>query len=197
MGLLASAGVLSVLIGVAAQPVLGNIISGAQIAISRPVRVGDSIVYEGTWCYVEDITYMYVLCRTWDEKRLVIPLLYFTSKPFSSYSLRDPRALHLVELKVDYTVDVDALRSEYERLVEVSELWDDDYEPKCEVVAFEEESVKLRMFAWAGNASRSWDLHCELREGLLKYLQSDQQNCLPRLRISGQFWRTGDHPDDI
>lgn len=184
-GLLASAGALSILLGVAAQPILGNIISGIQIAISRPIRIGDSLTYDGTWCYVEDITYMYVLCRTWDEMRLVIPLRYFTSNPFLSDSLRDPRAMRTVEMKLDYTVEVEPLRQEYIKIVESSELWDRDHDPKLEVTSFNDETVTVRAVSWSKNASSAWILNCELREKLLLFLQSRDTSPLPRRRISG------------
>lgn len=181
--LLASAGVVSVVLGVAAQPILGNIISGIQIAISRPIRVGDAILYEDDWCYVEEITYMYVLCRTWDERRLIVPLTYFISQPFSSYSLKNPQTMRTIHIELDYCVDLDGLRTEYLRLVEESKLWSENFEPKLEVLDFTEHGVKLRAIATADNAADAWDLHCDIREGLLKYLQSEQRASLPRLRL--------------
>jgi small-conductance mechanosensitive channel len=174
MGLLASAGVLSVLLGVAAQPIVGNLMAGIQIGVSRPVRIGDSIIYEGTWCYVEDITFMYVMCRTWDEMRLVIPLKYFTSHPFRSDSLSDPRAMRTVEMKLDFTVDVSGLRKVYERMVEKAEEWDPDHEPELEVISFNEETITIRATAWSQNASSAWKLHCQIREHLLDYLKREQ-----------------------
>ena len=183
VGMLASAGVLSVLLGAAAQPVVGNFISGLQIGLTRPVRVGDSIIYEGTWCYVEDITFMYVLCRTWDEMRLVIPLRHFTSNPFKSDSLSDPKAMRTLEMPLDYSVDIDALRAKYLEIAEASELWDKDgREPELEVIAFDDETVVVRAIAWSKNASSAWRLHCEIREKLLRYLQSEQPQSLPRRR---------------
>lgn len=182
LSILASAGVLSVLLGIAAQPLLGNMLAGAQIAISRPIRVGDAIDFEGTWCYVEDITYMYVLCCTWDERRLVIPLRYFISKPFASYSLRDPHTLRMVELRLDYLADVKALRKHYRQVAQACELWDSTFEPKMEVVHCGERTIKVRALVSARNASDAWDLHCHIREELLAYVGSHDK-LLPRFRV--------------
>lgn len=183
VGLLASAGVLSVLLGVAAQPIVGNFVSGLQIGVTRPIRVGDSIHYDGTWCYVEDITFMYVMCRTWDEMRLVIPLRHFTSSPFKSDSLADPRAMRTIEMRLDYNVDVQALREQYKEEVKDSELWDRDHEPELEVLEFNDHSITIRALAWSNNASDAWRLHCQIRERLLKYLQTEQPDALPKRRF--------------
>jgi small-conductance mechanosensitive channel len=185
VGVLASAGVLSVLLGIAAQPILWNVMAGIQIAVSRPVRVGDAIEYEGTWCYVEEIAYMHVLCCTWDERRLVIPLRYFISKPFSSFSLRDPQTIRIVELNLDYLVDINGLRQEFFRLNEEHELASSEFEPRLEVVSFDERSVVVRGMVAAKNAAEAWDLHCDIREGLLRFLQSGRREALPRLRVRG------------
>lgn len=187
LGLLASAGVLGVLLGVAAQPVIGNFIAGVHIGVTRPIRIGDSITYEGTWCYVEDITFMYVMCRTWDEMRLVIPLRYFISNPFKSDSLSDPRAMRTVEMKLDYNVDIAKLRDEYHRLVSESDDWEGDNEPELEVISFNDETVTVRVIAWSRNASTAWRLHCELRERLLEYLQKEQPDALPKKRLVGDL----------
>ncbi|MCA9780568.1 MAG: mechanosensitive ion channel family protein [Candidatus Eremiobacteraeota bacterium] len=196
VGVLASAGVLSVLLGIAAQPILWNVMAGIQIAISRPVRVGDAIEYEGTWCYVEEIAYMHVLCCTWDERRLVIPLRYFISKPFSSFSLRDPQTIRIVELNLDYLVDINGLREEFFKLYEDHELASAEFEPRLEVVSFDERSVVVRGMVAAKNAAESWDLHCDIREGLLRYLQASSGEALPRLRIRGsQSQRSNGHSE--
>jgi small-conductance mechanosensitive channel len=166
--------------------VLGNIIAGVQIAISRPIRVGDALDYEGLWCYVEEITYMYVLCCTWDEKRYVIPLRYFVSKPFTSYSLRDPHTLRTVQFKVDYTVDVEEIRKEFIRAVKDHELYDENYEPKVQVIDWDEETVTVRGVISAGNASDAWDLHCDMREHMLTFVQSRQRGALPKQRVLGE-----------
>ncbi|MGE0489603.1 MAG: mechanosensitive ion channel family protein [Vulcanimicrobiota bacterium] len=186
VSLLASAGVLSVLLGIAAQPILGNLLSGIQLAVSRPIRVGDAIDFDGIWCYVEEITYMYILCCTWDEKRLVIPLRHFITQPFSSYSLRDPETVRVIEMELDYLVDVEALREEFLRLNQAHQLASKSFKPRIEVLAFHERSVTIRAMVAARNASDSWELHCDIREGLLGYIRSQQRQALPQVRLSSR-----------
>ena len=113
LSLLASAGVLTVILGVAAQPVLGNIMASLQIALTQPIRIGDSVEYEGNWAYVEAIFYTFVRLRTWDDKRLIVPVQYFVSKPFENWSAVDKKMTRIFLLTLDPRTDVAALREAY------------------------------------------------------------------------------------
>lgn len=181
--ILASAGVLSILLGIAAQPVLGNLIAGIQILVSRPIRVGDAIEFEGTWAYVEEITHMYVLCCTWDEKRLIIPLSHFISQPFENYSLRDSLSIRTIHMELDFGVDVKAFREELVSYAQNHELATKRYTPKVQVVSCNRETVTIRSLVASEDANSSWDLHCDVREHMLEYVMNDQRESLPRERV--------------
>ena len=182
--LMASAGVATVLLGIAAQPVLGNIVAGLQIAFTKPVRIGDSVVYEGDWGYVEDITYTYVLIQTWDQRRLVVPLRHLVTHPFENWTLRSAHLVKPIHLYADYTLDVDRVREKFDALLRSSDEWDEENEPTVQVTAVEDETIEIRALCSAKDPSTAWDLHCRLREELVAFLRDlDGGRYLPRQRV--------------
>ena len=184
ISLLASAGLISVVAGVAAHNVLENIMAGIQIAITRPASIGDSIYFEKQWGYVEEITYTYITVRTWDQRRVVVPLKYFLSHPFENWSMRDPHLIKPIYLYVDYSTDVQALREKFEQLLQASEDWDKKSEPTVQVTACKEETMEVRVLCSAKNPSIAWDLHCRLREELIQYIQETERGrYLPKQRV--------------
>ena len=125
-GLLASAGVAGIVLGFAAQRVLGNLFAGIQIAVTQPIRVDDVVVVEGEWGRVEEITLTYVVVRVWDLRRLVLPIGYFIEKPFQNWTRQTAQVIGTVYLRTDYHVPVDAVRQEVGRIVEASPDYDGD-----------------------------------------------------------------------
>jgi small-conductance mechanosensitive channel len=181
-GLLASAGVLGVIVGVAAQRPIANLLAGLQIAVTQPIRVEDAVIVEGEWGWVEEITLTYVVVRLWDLRRLVLPIGYFLEKPFQNWTRTTASLLGSAYLHADYAVPVDAVRAELERIVRTSPLWDGR---TCvlQVTDLTERSVQLRALVSAANAGRSWDLQCEVREKLIAFLQLHHPDALPRVRL--------------
>src|SRR5699024_1995730 len=110
ISLLASAGVLTVILGIAAQPVLGNILSSLQIVLTKPINIGDAVEYEGRWAYVEAIFYTFVRLRTWDHRRLIVLVQYFLSRPFENYSTIERKMTWCFRLTLDPRADVEELR---------------------------------------------------------------------------------------
>ena len=182
--LMASAGVATVILGIAAQPVLGNIVASLQIALTKPVRIGDSVLYEGSWGYVEDITYTYILIQTWDQRRLVVPLRYFITRPFENWTMRTSHLIKPIHLYADYTLDVDRVRDKFDELLRASDSWDEETEPTVQVTAVDDETVEVRALCSAKDPSTAWDLHCELREQLVAFLRDlDDGRHLPHRRV--------------
>ncbi len=188
LSLMASAGVATVILGIAAQPVLGHIIASLQIAISQPVCIGDSVVYSGEWGYVEDITYTYVLIRTWDKRRLVVPLRHLITHPFENWTIRDAHLIKPIKLYADYRVDVQAVRDYFDEILREDEDWDETGDPVLQVTKLTDETVELRALCSAADASTAWSLHCRLREKMLEFLRQgdgsgDGASWLPRTRV--------------
>ncbi len=180
-GLLASAGIASIVLGFAAQRTLGNLIAGFQIAITQPIRLDDVVVVEGEWGRIEEITLTYVVVKIWDERRLILPISYFLEKPFTNWTRTSSEILGTVFLHVDYTVPVDALRQELDRLLDGEEDWDGRVK---EIVAVESRptTLELRALVSARDSGTAWRLRCKVREGLVGFLQREYPDALPRFR---------------
>ncbi|RXG11965.1 small-conductance mechanosensitive channel [Leeuwenhoekiella aestuarii] len=172
ISLIASAGLATVILGVAAQSTLGNIIAGIQIAITRPARIGDTVIIKDDWGYVEDIRFTYMVVRTWDLRRLVVPLKYVISNTFENWSMTSAHQVRPIVIYADYKINVEDVRSKFYELLEDEEDWDRDTPPSVQVVDVTENSIKLRALCSAKDASATWDLHCILREKLIKYIST-------------------------
>lgn len=184
LSFLTSAGVAGVILGVTAPAVIGNTLAGLQIAMTRPVSIGDSVHFEGHWGFVEDITYAYIAIRTWDRRRVIVPISYFISHPFENWSKSETRILQPIYLYADYHVDVDAVRRKFRELLEESDNWDRSMDPIIQVTGMTETSVELRALFTAKDPGSAWDLHCELREGLLKFIRTlEDGRYLPKRRV--------------
>lgn len=184
-GLLASAGVLSLVIGIAAQRPLSNLLAGIQIAWTQPIRVHDAVFLEDEWGWIEEITLTYVVVQLWDHRRLVLPIGYFLEHPFQNWTRRSASLIGSVFLYADYSVPVEAVRAEALRICEGSDLWDGR---TCvvQVTELSERSAQVRILVSARNAARTFDLRCEVREGLMKFLQQHHPQALPLSRITLQ-----------
>jgi len=170
VSMLASAGLATIILGIAAQSTLGNIIAGIQIALTKPARIGDTVIIEGRWGYVEDIRFTYMIVRTWDLRRLIVPLKTVISDTFENLSITSPNSLNEIELYVDYRVDVEKLRTKFKELLENSEDWDEEHPPIMQVTAMTEKSLKVRAICSASTGVIAWDLHCKLREQMVAYI---------------------------
>ncbi len=190
ISLIASAGLATVILGVAAQSTLGNIIAGIQIAITRPARIGDTVIIDDEWGYVEDIRFTYMVVRTWDQRRLVVPLKTIISNTFENWSMTSAHQVRPIILHADYEIDVSKIRSKFEELLKNNENWDEEEPPKVQVVETTEKGIKIRALCSAKDASTTWDLHCELREELVNYicqLENGKHLSKTRLQFENHF----------
>lgn len=183
--LFASAGVLSVVAGLAAQTSLGAAFAGIQIAFSDAIRVGDVVVLEDEWGRIEEITLTYVVVHLWDERRLVLPCTYFTTTPFQNWTRNATELLGTAELDVDFTVPFAEMRAELDRLLHENDLWDERV-GVLQVTDAIEGYVRVRMLVSASNAPALFDLRCDIREGMVEWLQRAHPGALPRRRIEHQ-----------
>jgi small-conductance mechanosensitive channel len=181
--ILASAGIAGIIVGLAAQRSIATLLAGLQIAITQPIRLDDVVIVEGEWGRVEDITLTYVMVRIWDLRRLVVPITYFIEQPFQNWTHRSADVLGTVFLHVDYTVPVDAVRDELGRILQASPHWDGKVNV-LQVTEARERTLELRALASAADASRAWDLRCEVREKLVAFLRERYPETLPRVRVA-------------
>ncbi|HZY19608.1 MAG TPA: mechanosensitive ion channel domain-containing protein [Ramlibacter sp.] len=179
--LLASAGVLGIVGGLAARPVFSNLIAGLQLALAQPLRLDDVLIINGEWGRVEEITGSYVVMRLWDERRLIVPLQWFIENPFQNWTRSSAQIHQSVILYVDFTTPLDVLRAEVRRVVEAAPEWD-KRTAQLVVVDATEQSMKLRVLVSARAAGPAFDLGCKVREALFTLLARDHPHCLPNLR---------------
>jgi len=182
VSILASAGVLGIILGFAAQKTLGNMIAGIQIAISQPIRLDDAVVVEGEWGWIEEITLTYVVLRIWDKRRLILPISYFVEKPFQNWTRVSADVLGSVYLYMDYTVPIKEVRKELTRILEQSQYWDKKVNV-LQVTDSTDRSVEIRALMSAHDSPTAWNLRCEVREKLIEFLQEKYPKSLPRARL--------------
>ncbi|WP_166263471.1 mechanosensitive ion channel family protein [Marinobacter caseinilyticus] len=179
--LLASAGIGGVILGFAARPVLGNLLAGMQIALTQPFRIDDVLRVEDEWCWVEEVTSTYVVLRVWDLRRLIVPLQWFIENPFQNWSRHSAEIMGSVYLWVDYAMPVAPLREEFARLLRASKLWDEKTET-VQVTDSDERALEIRFLMSGSDSSKTWDLRCAVREGLVAFIQARYPEHLPRMR---------------
>jgi len=179
--LLASAGLISVIAAVAAQSTLGNLIAGLQLAFSDAVRIDDVVVVEGEWGRIEELTLTYVAVQIWDDRRLILPTSYFTTKPFQNWTRTGSAVLGTAEIDVDWSAPVEPMRAELRAVCEGTELWDGRV---CVLQVTEATGgmIRLRALVSAHDAGSLWDLRCLVRERLVAWVFEHRQDSLPRLR---------------
>jgi len=181
-GLLASAGLASLVMAVAAKSTAANLIAGMQIALTEPIRMDDVVVVQGEWGRIEEIASTYVIVKIWDERRLVVPLSYFIEQPFENWTRRRGDLLGTAFLYVDYSVPVEPLRTELMRIAQESALWD---RRMCglQVTNLTDRSMELRCLISAAGSSQCFDLRCLVREKMIAFIQDNYPNALPSMRV--------------
>ncbi|MBS1665162.1 MAG: mechanosensitive ion channel [Bacteroidetes bacterium] len=177
-GLLTGVGVGGIIIGFAAQKSLGNLLAGFQIAFTQPLRIDDVLVVEGEWGRVEEITLTYVVVNIWDQRRLILPINYFVEKPFQNWTRTTADILGTVFLYLDYTIPLDPMREEFTRLLESNPLWDKRVKV-LQVTNASEKTIEVRALMSASSSGNAFDLRCDIREGLIKWVQQNYPDCFP------------------
>lgn len=180
--MLASAGVLGIVAGVAAQATLGNLFAGLSIAFGDMVRIGDEVVVDGEMGTVDEITVSYLVVRTWDERRITMPVSYFTSKPFENWSRGGPQMTGTVFLQLDHSAPVTDIRNKTEELVRAHDMWD-GRSWSLVVTDTTPSTMELRAAMTARTSDDLWTLRCDVREQLLSWLQDKHPYALPGIRV--------------
>ncbi|MHC4665958.1 MAG: mechanosensitive ion channel family protein [Planctomycetota bacterium] len=179
--ILASAGIIGIVVGMAAQRTIGALIAGLQIAFTQPIRVDDVVIVENEWGRIEEITLTYVVVRIWDLRRLIVPVTYFIEKPFQNWTRTTADILGTVYIYADHTISIDSVREQLHEILKNSEYWDGKV---CvlQVTNTSERTIELRALMSAADASTAWSLRCHVREKLVEFMQKNCPQALPRLR---------------
>jgi small-conductance mechanosensitive channel len=183
-GLLASAGLASLVLATAAKSTASNLLAGLQIALTEPIRLDDVVIVEGESGKIEEITTTYVVVKIWDYRRLIVPLTYFIEKPFQNWTRERSDLMGTAFLYVDYSVPVEALRQEFSRLLDASPLWDGQIKA-LQVTNLSERTMELRCLLSARNSGEQFDLRCIIRENMIAFIQKNYPDALPTTRFTG------------
>jgi small-conductance mechanosensitive channel len=183
ISLFASAGAASLVLGLAARPLLTNLIAGVQIAITQPIRLEDAVIVEGEWGWIEEISSTYVVVRLWDWRRMILPISYFLEKPFQNWTRESGALIGSVYLYVDYSIPVQAIRDKLTEVAAESQLCDGKV-VNLQVSDAREGVIELRCLVSARNAPQAWDLRCEVREKLIAFIQAEYPHALPHMRVA-------------
>ena len=181
-GLLASAGLASLVLAAAAKSTASNLLAGLQIALSEPIRMDDVVIVEGEWGRIEEITSTYVVVRIWDQRRLIVPLSYFIENPFQNWTRHTSDLMGTAFLYVDYAIPVEPLREELKRIVAQTPLWDGRV---CglQVTNLSEHTMELRCLVSSPGSGENFDLRCLVREKMIAYIRDNYPWALPTLRV--------------
>ena len=181
ISLFASAGVAGIVAGLAARPVLSNLMAGVQLAMTQPIRLYDAVTVENEHGTIEEITSTYVVVKLWDWRRLIVPLTYFIEKPFQNWTREGSALIGTVMIYVDYRAPVELIRAKFNDILKQSNRWDGNV-AALQVTDFKEGSMELRCLMSARSAGTVFDLRCEVREKLIDFLQRAHPEALPRTR---------------
>ena len=181
--LLTSAGVAGIIIGFAAQKSIANLLAGLQIAITQPIKLDDSVIVEGEWGRIEEITLTYVVVKIWDMRRIVLPINYFIEKPFQNWTRNSAELLGPIILFVDYKLPIEALRTQLSEILKTEPLWDQNVEV-VQVMDTTEKCMVVRILVSAKDAPTAWDLRCSVREKLITFIQQKYPEAFPINRLA-------------
>ncbi len=179
--LLASAGIIGLVAGIAAKPLFGNLIAGLQIALAQPIRLDDVVIVEGEWGRIEEITSTYVVVRIWDERRMVVPLQWFIENPFQNWTRTSAQLLGTAFLWLDYRTPMAEVRAQLQKICEEDPRWDGRV-CVAQVTETREHTIEVRLLVSARNSGDLFDLRCVVRERMIDYLGQCHPEALPRLR---------------
>lgn len=183
--LLASAGIATVIIGLAAQKSISNLLAGFQIAFTQPIRIDDVVIVENEWGKIEEITLTYVVVKIWDDRRMVLPISYFLEKPFQNWTKTTSNLIGTVFLWVDYRFPVDEIRKQLDIILETKDprgFWDKRIK-WVQVTDTSERNMEVRILVTARDAPDAFDLRCVVREEMINFIQQNYPQYLPNQRV--------------
>jgi small-conductance mechanosensitive channel len=181
ISLFASAGIAGIVAGMAARPLFENLIAGLQLAFTQPLRMGDAVVINNEWGWVEEIGSVYIVVRLWDWRRQIVPLSYIFQNPFTNWTRNSSSIIGTVLIYADYTLPMEPVRAKAIAIAKASPLWDGQV-VNVQVSDAKDQVMEVRVLASAADSSRAWDLRCEIREKLIAYIRDNFPTGLPRVR---------------
>lgn len=180
-GLLASAGIASLILASAAKTTASNFLAGMQIALTEPIRIDDVVVVAGEWARVEEITSAYVVLKIWDLRRLIVPLSWFIENPFANWTRDSANILTYSYLYLDYEVPVKEMRPYFEKIVKESGMWD-KVALAMQVTNLTAQAMEVRCLMSAADSSTAFNLQCLVREEMMDWVREHYPSAFPNMR---------------
>lgn len=184
--ILASAGFAGLVVGMAAQSSLSNIISGISLAVFRPFGVGDIVTIHNEYGTISDITLGHTVVTTWDNRRLIIPNHIISDEAIINWSISDPTILWPLDIGIGYDADIDHARSimieEAKNHANVLNLNDvrsfhpeivGGKEMRVVVTELGDFAVNLRLTFWVSDRSVAFITGCDLIESIKKRFDAE------------------------
>ena len=181
VGILGSAGIAGIALGIAARPILLNLMAGFQIAITKTVKIGDVLMIDGETARVESIQLTHIVFLTWDLRRIIVPISHFIDHSYQNWDVSDPEIIGSVLLYCDYKVSVDALRKQVGVLLPKSPFWNKRVW-KVQITNCTPQTVEIQISASANHPGDAGELRAYLREKVIDFLQKEQPEALPCMR---------------
>ncbi|MPR36502.1 mechanosensitive ion channel family protein [Salmonirosea aquatica] len=179
LGILTSAGIVSVIVGFAAQKTIANLLAGIQIAFTQPIKIEDVVIVENEWGRIEEINLTYVVVKLWDLRRMILPITYFVENSYQNWTRNDSSIIGSALFSLDFHAPVDKLRSAFKTILDESSLWDGET-AALQVTDTRDQYMVVRTIMSAHNASDAFDLRCEVREKLIEYIRKEAPEALPK-----------------
>ena len=180
--LMASAGLAALAVGAAAQPALKALISGVQLALTEPIRIGDAVIIGGEWGWIEEIRTTYVVVKVWDERRLVVPTPKFLEEIFQNWTKTTAQLLGTAYLYVDPTTKLEPIRQKFYEIVEANPRWDGRVK-HMQVTELTRDAIEIRLLMTAKDSPTLYDLRCDVREALIQWLAEEMPESIVRQRV--------------
>jgi small-conductance mechanosensitive channel len=182
VGILTSAGIVSVIIGFAAQKSLANLMAGIQIAFTQPIKIDDVVIVEGEWGKIEEINLTYVVVNIWDLRRLVLPITYFIETPFQNWTRNESALIGTAFFYLNYHAPIARLREKLKEILDTTPLWD-GRSWALQVTDTQGQFMVVRALMSARNSSQTFDLRCLVREKMIAFITEEFPEALPSTRI--------------
>ncbi|SDL38036.1 Small-conductance mechanosensitive channel [Modicisalibacter muralis] len=180
ISLLASASVLTVLVGIAGQAVLGNILSSFQLSLAKSIRIGDLVMFEGQWCYVEGIFYTFIRLRAWNERRLIVPVTYFVSRPFENLSIKSTKEYRSLEMTLHLSADIQCLRGKFLEYAKEEDNVIEHHKLSCYVTGQTERAQMVVCYLMTSDPFAGWVAEMNVRERLMVFIRDNHPEWWPR-----------------
>lgn len=180
ISLLASASVLTVLVGIAGQAVISNILSSFQLSLAKPIRIGDLVVFEGQWCYVEGIFYTFIRLRVWNDRRLIVPVTYFVSRPFENLSVKNTKEYRNLELILHLSADIQCLREKFLEYAQEEDNVIEHHKLSCYVTGQTERAQTVVCYLMTSDPFAGWIAEMNVREKLMAFIRDNHPEWWPR-----------------